>query len=127
MSEKRSHDLIVYPQGTQGSVLRDLVLRLKLVLRLMADRRVSLFLKLLPITSLIYLLSPIDLAPGITLPVIGALDDAAIVAMGVYLFIELCPAEVVREHLKALTSNLDLQEADKEIIDGEITDASDPR
>ncbi len=122
MSEKRSREIIAYPGSTQGSVLRNLVMRIKLVLRLMADRRVSFVLKLLPIASLIYLFSPIDLAPGITLPIIGALDDAAIVGLGTYLFVELCPPEVVREHLKELTSNLDLNSSETEIVEGETID-----
>lgn len=82
---------------------QDLVQRLKLLWRLMADRRVNFFLKLLPVASLVYLLSPIDLAPGITLPVIGMLDDAAIIWIGTSLFMSLCPVDVVQEHWDDLT------------------------
>ena len=97
-------------------------MRLKLILRLMGDRRVSFFLKLLPVAALAYLVSPVDLAPGIALPVIGALDDAAIVGLGAYLFVELCPPNVVQEHMKSLTSNLDSEPAADEIVDAETTD-----
>lgn len=86
----------------KAGMIQELVLRIKLILRLMADRRVNFFLKLLPIASLVYLFSPIDLAPGLTLPVIGALDDAAVLWMGVSLFVALCPDEVVQEHLDKL-------------------------
>ncbi len=79
-----------------GGIFDQLGLRLKLILRLMRDRRVNPLLKLLPIGSLLYLLIP-DLAPG-------PLDDAAIIWLGAYLFVELCPAEVVAEHQQELES-----------------------
>lgn len=77
---------------------KDLILHIKLILRLMADRRVNFFLKLLPVGAVIYLLLPADLVPGLTLPVIGALDDAAVLGFGMTLFVALCPDEVVQEH-----------------------------
>jgi uncharacterized membrane protein YkvA (DUF1232 family) len=117
MSDKNSRKIMVPPQG---GMLRDFVNRLKLIAKLMGDGRVSVFLKLLPIASLVYLISPVDLAPGVILPVIGVLDDAAILWIGSTLFVELCPPTVVQEHMKALTSNVD-GETD-EIVDAEATD-----
>lgn len=88
---------------TQDSGLfRDLVTRIKLILRLIGDRRVSFFAKLLPIAAAIYVISPIDLIPGLALPVIGMLDDAAAIWLGTTLFMALCPDEVVKEHTDAL-------------------------
>ena len=78
----------------KGGMLNDLAVRIKLILRLMADARVNPLIKLLPIGSAVYLLFP-DLAPG---PV----DDVAILWLGTYLFVELCPPDVVQEHLEAL-------------------------
>jgi len=78
-----------------GGVFQNLTLRIKLILRLMADHRVSPWLKILPVGSLFYLIIP-DLAPG-------PLDDAAIIWLGAYLFVELCPPDVVQEHMQALT------------------------
>ena len=80
----------------------DLVLRLKLIMRLMGDKRVNFLLKIIPVGALIYLVSPIDLIPGAVLPVIGALDDAAVLWIGATLFVELCPDDVVQEHMNAL-------------------------
>jgi uncharacterized membrane protein YkvA (DUF1232 family) len=82
--------------------LQNLSFRLKLIWRLMKDDRVNLFLKLLPVGALIYLISPIDLLPGIAFPVIGALDDAAVLWLGATLFVSLCPDNVVQEHTDAL-------------------------
>lgn len=120
MPEKKERTIIPH-QG--GGVFHDLALRIKLILKLMADRRVSPWLKLLPIGSLFYLLFP-DIAPG-------PLDDAAIIWLGFYLFVELCPPEVVEEHMKALTRTIPAEWRDAEskaeegeIIEGEFHEES---
>jgi uncharacterized membrane protein YkvA (DUF1232 family) len=97
MSEKK-HPIINQDKG----FFQDVVFRIKLILRLMGDRRVNFFLKLLPVGALIYLVSPIDLLPGAVIPVIGALDDAAVIWIGANLFISLCPDDVVQEHTNSL-------------------------
>ena len=108
-----------------GGVFRDLVLRFKLILRLMGDRRVNPFVKLLPLASLAYLIWPIDLVPGLVLPVVGALDDVALVSLGAYLFIEFCPPYVVEEHMQQLTSNMDIVAGDDDVIEAETVDMDD--
>ncbi|HSO14291.1 MAG TPA: DUF1232 domain-containing protein [Anaerolineales bacterium] len=118
MTDKKPNKLMIPP----GGMLRDFVLRLKLIGRLLSDRRISFFLKLLPLASLAYLISPVDLAPGIALPVIGVLDDAAVLWIGSTLFVELCSPTVVKEHMDELQSNLD--NAD-DVIDAESTDVND--
>ena len=84
----------------QGGMFRDLVLRVKLILRLLGDRRVSPWLKIIPIGGIIYLISPIDILSDIALPVIGELDDVAILWITNYLFIELCPPDIVQDHVR---------------------------
>ncbi len=118
MDNKQPRSLMIPPQG---GMLKDFILRVKLVLRLMADRRVNFFLKLLPIGALAYLISPVDLAPGLALPVIGALDDAAIIWLGTTLFMELCPPGVIREHVRNLSSNLDIieDESGEDVVDAD--------
>lgn len=90
MSENKDRDLI----PNKGGVFNDLTSRIKLVIRLLGDQRVSPLIKLLPIGSLLYFLVP-DL-------VVGPIDDVAVIWLGSYLFVELCPPEVVQEHLEAL-------------------------
>lgn len=107
---------------TSGGALRDLVNRLKLIVRLMGDNRVSPFLKLLPIASLVYLISPVDLVMGI--PGVSALDDMALISLGAYLFIEFCPPDVVAEHMKQLTGGAAPGE-DVEVVDGQATEIRD--
>ena len=95
MNQKKSDLLAAQNSG----FFQDLVLRLKLIWRLMTDRRVNFLLKILPVASLVYLIWPID---AISLPIIGVLDDAAVLWLGSTLFVSLCPEEVVREHMNAL-------------------------
>ncbi|GAB4464602.1 MAG: hypothetical protein Kow0070_26500 [Anaerolineales bacterium] len=118
MADKKDRQLTV----PQGGMMRDFVLRLKLIGRLISDKRVNFFLKLLPLASVAYLFWPLDLAPAIALPVIGVLDDAAILWIGSTLFVELCPPEVVREHIQNLRSNLDEV---NDVIDADSTDVND--
>ena len=95
MGENKDRPII---PSKAGGVFQDLATRVKLILRLMADSRVNPLLKLLPIGSLVYLLAP-DIAPG-------PIDDAAVIWLGAYLFVELCPPEVVKEHMDALTQTV---------------------
>ena len=105
--------------------MRNFVTRLKLIGRLIADRRVGFFLKLLPIAAVAYFVSPVDLAPAVVFPVIGVLDDAAILWIGSTLFVELCPPNVVKEHQAELESNLDDDDNSGDVVDAEATDVND--
>jgi uncharacterized membrane protein YkvA (DUF1232 family) len=118
MPDRKTRKIIVPPQG---GMLRNFVNRLKLILKLMGDKRVSPWVKLIPVGALAYLISPVDLIMGI--PGIDALDDAAVIWMGSTLFVELCPADVVQEHMQELGSNL--EDSSGDIVDADATDISD--
>jgi hypothetical protein len=90
-----------------GGFFQEIGMNLKLLVRLIRDRRVNPLLKLLPIGSLLYLIVP-DLAPG-------PIDDAAVIWLGSVLFVELCPADVVQEHRDALHS----------VVEGEFREVKD--
>ena len=118
MAEKTNRKLS-FPHNR--GFFKDLTLRIKLIFRLMGDGRVNPFLKLLPIGSLVYLIVP-DIVPG---PV----DDAAVIWLATYLFVELCPPDVVQEHLDALNATRKVMDSYQEtsqpaeqgeVIDGEI-------
>jgi uncharacterized membrane protein YkvA (DUF1232 family) len=113
MANNKSKKVVV----SQGGVVRNVVNQTKLILRLLGDRRVSFWTKLIPVGTLMYLVSPIDIIMGI--PGVAALDDAAILWVGSSLFVELCPPDVVQEHLDDLQSNL---ENTDDVIDAESTD-----
>lgn len=106
MSEKPRLKL---PGGKKPGVIDGFTNYVKLVVRLLADRRVNLLLKLLPIGSLLYLFIP-DLAPG-------PIDDALLIWLGTTLFVELCPEDVVNEHREALTS----------VVEGEWREVEDEK
>jgi uncharacterized membrane protein YkvA (DUF1232 family) len=105
----------------QGGLMRNFVKQLKLIGRLMGDNRVNMFLKILPIASIAYLISPVDLAPGVVFPVIGALDDAAVLWIGSTLFVQLCPDDVVKEHMDDLEM---IASSDDDIVDAESKDVN---
>src|SRR6266705_436324 len=115
MANKKSRTIMVPPQK---GMVRDFVSRLKLILKLMGDRRVSPWVKLVPVGALAYLISPIDLIMGI--PGIDALDDAAVLLIGSTLFVELCPQDVVHEYMQDLGSNL--EDSSGDIVDADATD-----
>jgi uncharacterized membrane protein YkvA (DUF1232 family) len=76
--------------------LKGITRQLKLLGRLMVDKRVNPMLKLLPVGAIIYLIVPTDLIP------ILPFDDAAVLWLGGSLFIEMCPRNVVDEHLRLI-------------------------
>jgi hypothetical protein len=77
-----------------GGIFFDLSLRIRLIARLVTDRRVHPLLKVMPAFGLIYMLVP-DL-------LVGPFDDAALLWVSTTLFVELCPPEVVEEHTRRL-------------------------
>lgn len=102
--------------SARGGVVNDLTLRIKLILRLMADPRVNPLLKILPVASLVYLIFP-DLVPG-------PIDDAIVIWLGSSLFVELCPQQVVQEHMNTLKQVIsgewrDAQPGDEDVIDAD--------
>lgn len=82
-------------QAKEG-FLNELYLNLRLILRLMKDKRVNMFFKLLPVGALLYWLIPFDFLPA------NPLDDALVIWVGFTLFLELCPDAVVAEHRATL-------------------------
>src|SRR4026207_2376777 len=97
MTDKRD---ITLP--SQGSLVRDFLMRVKLIWSLMKDGRVSPLLKVIPVLGVLYLVMPIDLVSEIALPLVGELDDAAVLWLTNYVFVELCPPDIVMQHVKAL-------------------------
>ena len=101
------------------NLIRSISDQVKLISRLMQDQRISPFLKLLPFGSLVYFISPFDFPTPI--------DDAGVIWFFVYLFLELCPADIVQEHRIAIEKEyLDRQRSEDnnaEFPKGEIIDA----
>lgn len=77
-------------------VLRHLPSFARLYWRLFRDRRVSILPKALLVLTLLYVVSPLDVVPDF-IPGIGEIDDVMVALSGLWLFVRLCPPEVVRE------------------------------
>lgn len=89
------------PAPTRGGGIIDLTTRnLRLIWRLLMDKRVNPLLKLLPVGALVYFVAP-DFLP------LNPIDDAVLLWLGSYLFLELCPPELVEEHRRAIDSVVD--------------------
>jgi uncharacterized membrane protein YkvA (DUF1232 family) len=70
------------------------------------DPRVPWHVKLLALGVAAYALSPIDLIPDF-IPVLGYLDDALIVPLGILLVLRLIPKELMDEHRAAAAAAAD--------------------
>ncbi len=105
--------------------MRELLRQVQLAWRLLLDPRISWINKLIPPAALVYILSPIDIIPDFTLG-LGQLDDIAILLLGVKLFIDLAPPEIVQEHLRALGAKIDEWRGEEgPVVEGEVVDQPD--
>ena len=69
---------------------------LKLVWRLLRDRRVPLFTKIIPVIAFLYLAWPTDIIKDF-IPILGHLDDLIVVSLLLLLFIAASPGQVVAD------------------------------
>jgi uncharacterized membrane protein YkvA (DUF1232 family) len=92
-----------------------IVNELRLIWRLMLDARVPFWKKLIPITAVIYVISPLDLIPDILIG-IGQLDDLGILLGSLRLFKSSIPEYILKEHREILAGNV-IDVRDYEVID----------
>ena len=83
----------------------------------MLDPQVSILAKLIPAAVLAYVIMPFDLIPDVV-PVLGQLDDVAVILLGIRLFIALCPPARVRWHRGDPGPQADAPPEDDATIDG---------
>lgn len=105
------------PSPVSGDLFSFLALRIKLIGRLMMDRRVSFYLKLIPVLAIGYLFIPEEF--------FGPLDDLTVLVIGMMLFVELCPSKVVKEHKRQLQNQAaaerePIHKRDENVIEGEF-------
>jgi uncharacterized membrane protein YkvA (DUF1232 family) len=74
---------------------------IRLAWRLFRDRRIPLSSKLPLPLALLYVISPVDVAPDL-LPLLGQMDDMTIILVTLMVFLKLAPPEVIREHLELM-------------------------
>lgn len=97
---------------------------LRVVGRLLLDRRVPLRLKLIVPAALIYLISPIDPLPDL-IPFLGHIDDLVVVAVAIGLLLVMAPRDVVLEKFRNGRSPVDDEPAT--IVEGEYRHADEER
>jgi uncharacterized membrane protein YkvA (DUF1232 family) len=101
---------------SEGGIFSNIGNEIRLVMRLLGDPRIGWWLKLLPFGTLVYFVFP-DIAPG-------PIDDALVIGVGVYLFVEMCPTEIVEEHREALRNTINGEWRDPETSqDDEVVEA----
>ncbi len=93
------------PYIPQGNFIRDLIQQAKLAYSLMLDPRVHPVTKLIPIAAVAYVLLPFDVSPDFV-PLLGQIDDLAVLLFGLRLFFEFSPPGVVEEHLRRLVATI---------------------
>ena len=74
---------------------------LRLIWPLIKDRRVPLMAKSVPVLTLLYILSPVDLVPDL-FPGLGQVDDLSLMVLSILLFLRMVPREVLREKIATL-------------------------
>jgi uncharacterized membrane protein YkvA (DUF1232 family) len=92
--------------GEVVDLIRRLPTYIRLVWALLRDSRVPAQQKLILAGIGAYLFFPIDLIPDFV-PVLGQLDDLAVVLLGLDLFIRSAPADIVDEHLAKISQDKD--------------------
>ena len=92
--------------GEVVDLIRRLPTYVRLVWALLRDGRVPAQQKLILAGIGAYLVFPIDLIPDFV-PVLGQLDDLAVVLLGLDLFIRSAPADLVEEHLAKIAQDKD--------------------
>jgi uncharacterized membrane protein YkvA (DUF1232 family) len=112
----------------QVGFFKSLVNRGRLAFRLVKDPRVPIYLKVIPVVSILYVISPLDFIPDIAVG-LGQLDDIGILLAGIEGFISLCPQYLVEEHqaeingidvFNASTGGSTPNAGSSETIDGEF-------
>ena len=96
------------PRDIGGAIelVRKLPTYARLVWGLLRDPRVPAAQKLILAGIAGYLVLPLDLIPDF-IPLMGQIDDVAVVLLGLDLFIRSAPQDVVEEHLARIKRNSD--------------------
>jgi len=82
-------------------LLRVLLRHGRLSWRLMRDRRTPLRAKMILVTTILFVVSPINWIPNFV-PVLGQLEDVALLSLGIELFLRNVPTYLKAEHRAAI-------------------------
>jgi uncharacterized membrane protein YkvA (DUF1232 family) len=76
---------------------------IKLVRRLLFDGRVPIGAKIVFGLGIAYVLWPVDLIPDFVLPLLGQIDDLAILLGGLKFLLNQTPSAVLEEHIEKIS------------------------
>ena len=99
---------------TLASLVFHLPSFIRLFIRLMGDRRVPYYLKLLVYGAILYALFPIDIMPDLTFLGLGYVDDLVLLTLAVRKLVTGTPPEVLQEHVEAISGRPAQEYAEEE-------------
>ena len=86
---------------SRPGLLRTFLSQVRLALRLVREPHVWWLTKAVPLLTVVYIVSPLDFIPDV-LPIIGQLDDLAVLLIAIEIFVRLCPAPAAEFHRAAI-------------------------
>lgn len=89
---------------------------MRLILKLMRDRRVPIRAKLIIPAAIVYILLPFDIVPDF-IPITGWIDDLLVTLLAGAMFLAIVPREVLLEHMGRRAS---ASPRKGKVIDGEF-------
>lgn len=79
---------------------------IKIFGRLMKDGRVPWYAKVMPILAIAYVISPIDIIPGLLIPIFGGIDDLIALFLGLKGLVSFTPHQIIEEHISNIEQGL---------------------
>ena len=79
---------------------------IKMFVRLMKDRRVPWYAKAMPCLALAYIISPIDIIPGLLVPILGGIDDLIALFLGLKGLVVFTPQNIIQEHISRIEQGM---------------------
>ena len=122
-TKKHSLDAIT-TRLSDGSFVQKAFSDLKMAYWLMKQPDVSLLSKLIPVAIVIYTLIPVDFIPDI-IPVLGQIDDVALIMLGVRAFLRLASPAVVGRYEASLATNTNDTSTENEVAITLLEDGED--
>lgn len=83
--------------GKLAGWFKDAFREFQLSWQLLFDPDVPMSSKVIPLLTAAYFIMPVDLLPDLALG-LGQLDDLAIILIGLKLFVDVCPPDIVEKH-----------------------------
>ena len=106
------------PNPQRVGVAQELLRTAQLAWKLLMDPQVSPLVKLVPLATLLYIISPVDFIPEAIFGPLGLTDDLVLLLFGVRGFIALCPPAVVEWYRQQIGGNPPRNQGGGETIEG---------